>query len=304
MSFFNKWTKRESTGETRFPGPSLVGACCKWDGTCEDLSEEECIDDSEYNVYRGNGLLCDDADIVCLPAGACCICVNESCACVMKTHEACVGSCPACNWVSADSCDHPTCDNSTICESLGSCCSYANGVASCVECVSKISCDNTQDAVWTEWTEDGVCNDSPFSCQPGRCCYADPTDNGSDLCEINNEPDCGELGGIWSSGGDCWLLPPCPTPTGSCCVLDSSGSQYYCDVGITKAECVSNTCIGCIISWIRDNTDYDCDDCGDDVGDEACCCLTGCTEPSGTLCEYPCYSVANCSDCDFDDGQE
>jgi len=52
---------------TAVPCPTL-GACCKTDGTCEDLTEAGCLADPDYLVFAGLGTECASTDCT----GACC----------------------------------------------------------------------------------------------------------------------------------------------------------------------------------------------------------------------------------------
>lgn len=66
------------------PCPGAAGACCLENGTCLQLSPEDCA--TAMGEYKGNGTHCDTADCSASDVGACCLANGE---CFVMTQSAC-----------------------------------------------------------------------------------------------------------------------------------------------------------------------------------------------------------------------
>ena len=227
-----RWSLRRSDGS--FPG-IWPGACCKNDGTCEILTEDEC-NALAGSVYRSDDTLC--ADVECDPAGACCTGTD----CNQYTEAYCAELSGTYHGDGVE-CADPSCTDSTLCITTGSCCYYkrTTGPYGCYNCKTQQECtDLSDDGIFCDlvWTADTDCND--VDCNAiGRCCHY--TSGWDSECTNNTETECIALGySDWDSDKAC---DTCETPTedtcptGRCCVAADDGSYSECKSGVTEITC-------------------------------------------------------------------
>ena len=227
-----RWSLRRSDGS--FPG-IWPGACCKNDGTCEILTEDEC-NALAGSVYRSDDTLC--ADVECDPAGACCTGTD----CNQYTEAYCAELSGTYHGDGVE-CADPSCTDSTLCITTGSCCYYKRntGPYGCYNCKTQQECtDLSDDGIFCDlvWTADTDCND--VDCNAiGRCCHY--ISGWHSECTNNTEVECIALGySDWDSDKAC---DTCETPTedtcptGRCCVAADDGSYSECKSGVTEITC-------------------------------------------------------------------
>ena len=308
-----RWSLRRSDGS--FPG-IWPGACCKNDGTCEILTEDECAA-LAGSVYRGDDTLCEDAE--CDPAGACCVGTD----CNQYTNAYCTqlnGTYHGDGVV----CDDPSCPDSTVCSTTGSCCYYnkTTGQYECLPCMKEQDCTNLSDngtlcdLAWTEGLDCDAANCNDI----GRCCYH--TSYWDSECTNNTATECTELDGHWDSNKACDacqtpILDTCPT--GRCCVAADDGSYSVCKSGVTEITCeVWGDLAGYQSNWVVDGVcdgTNPCefglccdggvckgpvmpDQCTDILfGDDTSTCRTDCNECDNIACCLGEGCVPNVSEC-------
>ena len=234
-AFLKRWSLRRSDGS--FPGPPPTGGCCKNDGTCEILTEEEC-NALAGSAYKGDDVLCADAG--CDPAGACCTGTD----CNQYTNAYCTELSGVYHG-DAVGCDSLDCPDSNVCITTGSCCHYntSTGQYGCLDCMTEQECTDLSDDTTTTlcdivWKEGVDC--SSASCNDiGRCCYH--VSGWESGCENITESECTALNGHWDSDkacDDCELGGVSENcPTGRCCVAADDGSFSVCQENVTQVTC-------------------------------------------------------------------
>jgi hypothetical protein len=189
-------------------GNACPGACCFQDLDCQFLGQVDC--ESGGGFFQGNGTEC--AEITCNPFGACClpdgeceISFAQDCSDLGGTYQ---GDGTACEDVL---CPQPT----------GACC-FPDG-----------SCDELteEDCIGAGGIYQGDLTDcAGVDCpQPvGACCFPDGS------CDELTEEDCTGAGGIYQGNlTDCDGVD-CPQPDGACCFPDGSCAE------MTEQECNDN----------------------------------------------------------------
>lgn len=167
------------------------GACCKPDGTCEEMPQWQCdrIDDA---VFRGAETTClpdscEDAYACCFEDGTCEILWASICVQRGGTSLSPIAIC-----------------NPNPCPIA---CCLTNGTC---ELLSRAACEDRDGT-----PKDGITYCDPFPC-PGACC--DP-DYGT-CRSAGNEQACTSTHGIFLEGAVC-EPNPCPPPIlGACCYID------------------------------------------------------------------------------------
>jgi len=156
------------------------GACCMPDGSCEDLTQSECVVDG--GSYQGDYTECASTDCP-QPAMACCFEATNGC--LDLTEEDCLlaGGIPGGLGT--------TCET-YVCFPVGACC-LPDG--SCQDEMSPEDCD----AQGGTFMGDGTACESVECPEPsGACCF----DSGG--CLVLTEANCGVAGGTWAGAGtDC-----------------------------------------------------------------------------------------------------
>lgn len=235
---------------------SSNGACCRYDGDCEEISEYDCVFDPRLDTpgaFTAPGVECTAAN--CQPLGGCCTafdqctdtesggCIEFNCADTINTAGTqCIatfmvdtsGLCPdvggnpgACirftglDWNQGEPCIHNACFTQF---SVGACCLLG-------ECSvdTKLSCEN-KGGVFTEQGVDGwqACDTNGF---PGLCATSNGFDRGACClptgCEIRDQASCTGAGGTFQGAQvECTDFI---CSEGACC-WDNMGSNACADV--------------------------------------------------------------------------
>ena len=256
--------------------PATPGACCFADGTCQELTEEDCTTAGGAS-FQGDFTIC--APNPCpQPTGACCFadgsCTVETtadCSTASGTYQ---GDGTGCT---PNPCPQPT----------GACC-FADGTCS-VETAA--DCAATSGVYQGD---DASCTPNPCPQPTGACCFADGS------CTIETTADCATLSGIYQ-GDDASCTPnPCPQPTGACCAADgtcsvqtagncttASGVYQGDDTTCTPNPCPQPTGACCFADGsCQELTEEDCTTAGGDsfLGDFTVCTPNPCPQPTGACC--------------------
>lgn len=247
------------------------GACCHYDGTCdENVVETQCT--GGRDVFRP-GQACIS---VCTPRGACCNanrctegktarqCSDEDGSysgdgTICETDPCAFGPCCSLSEPPCQSLSRPKCAEiggvfggpNVSCQAVDDC-----GVGSCCE-LDGTCVDNVY---LPECPAPGVfrleqtCETGPSCMARGACCMDDGT------CELLTAEDCPDLGGVYTADGEpCDPLDRCRT--GACCRRDGSCAER------TRDSCENND------GFYR-GADTVCDGAGDCTRG-ACCELDG-----------------------------
>jgi hypothetical protein len=255
-----RWSLRRSDGS--FPGPPPTGACCKNDGTCEILTEDECTA-LAGSSYKGDDIACGAAGYECDPTGACCTGTD----CNQYTNAYCTELTGTYHGDGVD-CADPSCPESTLCITTGSCCYYDTSLGryDCFDCKTEQECTDLSDngtlcdLAWTEGLDCDAANCNDI----GRCCYH--TSVWDSECTNNTATECTELDGHWDSNKACDacqtpILDTCPT--GRCCVAADDGSYSECKSGVTEITCeVWGDLAGYQSNWVVDGVCDGTNPCG------------------------------------------
>jgi hypothetical protein len=224
-----------------------TAACCFPDGTCEDLTQDDC--NSAGGTYQGDGTSCDTVDCP-QPKGACCL-VDGSCTVVLEDE------CLAQDGVYQG--DLTTCADADCPQPTGACCA-ADG--SCLE-LTQAECADTGGTYLGDFT---VCDPNPCPQPKGACCLEDGT------CLVVLEDECLAQGGTYQ--GDSTDCDPneCPQPNGACCFPDGACEE------LTQADCQSAGG-----TWSGADTVCEPNECPQPPG--ACCFPDGfCTQVTEERC--------------------
>ncbi|MFH0983457.1 MAG: hypothetical protein V2A79_18215 [Planctomycetota bacterium] len=288
--------------------PDPVGACCRPDGSCQEINEWDCTHLYGPTAYRGDGTDCDPNP--CPPIGACCdpwggqciettqlYCTNgygwdyqgDGTTCVPNP---CIGAC--CDpW--GGQCIETTqfyCTNGygwdyqgggTDCDPnpcVGACCDPWGG-----QCIETTQAYCTNGYGW-DYQGDGIpCTPNP--CPPtGACCPE------TGVCTVTTQLGC--TGEYQGDGTTCGPPNPCMgaccEPWGGQCI---ETTQLYCTNGLgwdyqgdgttcgppnpcmgaccdpLTGACTETTGTGCVGNYLGDGTDCDPNPCPPPTG--ACC---------------------------------
>ncbi|MEZ4654212.1 MAG: hypothetical protein R3E12_11650 [Candidatus Eisenbacteria bacterium] len=177
-----------------------TGACCFSDGTCQELTANECA--TAGGAYQGDGSLCDPNP--CPVTGACCVSGGFLLDCVLLTQDEC-NTAGGIYQGDGTSCDPNPCPQP------GACC-FPDG--SCLV-LDEIDCA-PQGGVFQG---EGVpCDPDPCVTPTGACCLP-----GEVVCEVITQGECDTRGGQYQGDGTSCIPDPCPH-TGACCFPDGSCS--------------------------------------------------------------------------------
>ncbi len=262
--------------------PPVLGACCLPDGTCAEVTHEEC--DARGGTYKGDNVPCDnhtcaDTGACCLPDGSCAEMFPDECEAAGGTYKgdnvpcdnhtcADTGACclpdGSCAEMFQDDCeaaggtykgDNVPCDNHT-CAETGACC-LPDG--SCAE-MFQDECE----AAGGTYKGDNVPCDNHTCADTGACCLPDGS------CAEMFQDDCEAAGGTYKGDN-----VPCDNhtcaETGACCLPDGSCAEMFQD----DCEAAGGTYKG-------DNTPCDGDTCAPPKG---ACCVPGTGECNDNVCE-------------------
>ena len=152
--------------------PQPKGACCFDDGSCKDLTEEQC--DAEGGVFQGDFTTCSTTDCP-QPPGACCF---DDGSCVELTEE----DCNAQGGVFQG--DFTTCADADCPQPEGACC-FDDGT--CKE-LTEEDCIAEGGVYQGDFTR---CDDVDCPQPEGACCFCDAQ------CEILTEDECEAKGGTF-----------------------------------------------------------------------------------------------------------
>jgi len=199
----------EASPCTPNPCPQPTGACCKWDGTCQEGVEISTCDIPAGETFFVD-TLCAAVEPCPLPPGACCtpdgFCADGettvSCAAQGGTF---LGVGAACLEGNA------TCD--------GACCNPSSGF--CTE-VPVTLCLGANEFQGHGTACVGVGLDE---CPTGSCCNPDGT------CTITTPAGCAPPS-VYTDGATCGPPNPCPQPVGACCF--SPG----CAEPLSQVQCI------------------------------------------------------------------
>lgn len=277
------------------------GACCRYDGDCEEVSEYDCEHDPRLNTpgnFSAPGVECTAAN--CQPQGACCDAFNNCndttanlCTGVLCVDTDPMGACPAgymiastgvcppggnpgeCfqpKWNQGEPCEHNACFTPF---SVGACCLLG-------ECSvgTKLACEN-QGGVFTAQGVDGwqACSTNGF---PGLCATSNGFDRGACClptgCEIRDPASCTGAGGTFQGAQvECTDFI---CSEGACC-WDNMGSNACADV--VPLECTGPSGLP---SGVFQGPDTSCPFAGCNIGMGACCGIDGsCDDVSSSGCD-------------------
>ncbi|MHC5005620.1 MAG: hypothetical protein ACYTJ0_21170, partial [Planctomycetota bacterium] len=262
------------TAEATVTGVDCVGACCFPDGSCQELTQDECA--SAGGAFQGVGVLCDQIECP-QPKGACCF-ADGSCAVLTLDECAAAGG----EYLG----DQTICSPNPCPPPTGACCAIDG---SCVV-TSQAECD-MQGGLYQG--DDVACDPNPCPQPTGACCYPDGS------CAVVTEAACGEGGGTYQ--GDFMTCAPelCPQPEGACCFDDGSCeplTQDACgEAGGTwqgpGVQCDPNPCPptkGACCAADGSCSVITADECaaagGEYLGDGTVCEPGLCPEPEGACC--------------------
>jgi hypothetical protein len=181
-----------------------VGACCLPDGSCDELTPEQC--EAENGIFQGFDVPCEDVD--CDLLGACCFFDGT---CAVRSEDDCT-LLGGVSWHPGETCE------SIVCDLLGACC-----FSDCEPCeeLTREACEE-RDGVYQG---DGTPCDAVVCPVLGACCFTDLP------CVQSTETQCDVLGGVsWHACIDC-AEAPC-LERGACCFFDGT-----CVDGVTEDEC-------------------------------------------------------------------
>lgn len=178
----------------------LAGACCLTDGSCAIVTGSSCLDSG--GIYQGDGVTC--VGVSCPdPTGACCF---PDLSCLEDIEESnCVNADG--QWLGANT----DCTGDPCALGPGACCVPSTG--GCLE-LDPDDCALVQGIYQGE----GLACSSIVCFPMGACCLPDGSCEDGGGVGISPE-DCAALGGTFQGDGLlCATIPPCPLPTGACCV--------------------------------------------------------------------------------------
>jgi hypothetical protein len=187
--------------------PPAIGSCCLVDGTCVEVTQQECFDIG--GTYNGDGSAC--SGVTCPPvAGACCL-PDGSCVQVSADDCAAAGG----NYGG----DGSLCKDATCPPPTGACC-LVDGT-----CVGDVTAEECAGLNGTYNGDGSAC--SGVTCPPaaGACCLPDGS------CVQVSLEDCIALDGIYNGDLSQCVNVTCPDPTGACCLVDGSCIQ------VTEEQC-------------------------------------------------------------------
>ena len=221
---------------------ALFGACCKNDGTCEILTEDEC-DALAGSLYEGDDTLCEDAE--CSMLGACCfeygLCqtlgIDDENDCLQAGGEF---------WFDDRLCSWENKWGQGPCH-IAACCIAGN----CTD----TRLDECQGVGF--WRPFELCEEMEFPCTTdpdGACCIGDPTPT----CEIKTQSDCAAEDGEWLGQIDC-IDPIGGTacdPIRACCIGDD-GTGELRGGDVTCREKTISECAESDGQWFPDQNCHD-----------------------------------------------
>lgn len=205
--------------------PTLNGACCYLDGSCDVITESACA--STGGLYEGDNTVCSPNPCP-VPTGACCY---DDGTCAVVTEASCTGDDGA--WAGAG----VTCVQAA-CPGVGACC-FADG-----NCAVMLEADC--DALLGDWLgASSSCTPDPCPDPTGACCV-----NGFD-CYILTATECvsDSFGSYQGDGTPCVEDVTCGEGQGACCygsfcqvttesLCELGGGIYYGD----RTDCAPTPC--------------------------------------------------------------
>ena len=282
----------------------VIGACCKPDGACENLSEEAC--------FRADGFfdpdrLCKEVagdpqcpigiGACCHPGGTCEDMTERNCTIVSfgefrgagtrcaQTDPplVCTGACCKNDFTCQNGLTKAACENQptrgefrgagTVCGEIPPCsgaCCFPDGA--CFHLPHRLDCLRRLGDFKGRNTECAHLGGN-VTCPVtgGSCCVPNP-----EMCIVAGHTRCG------LSGGTTVAPDPCPTPggkcppaTGACCVFTGlsriGGPPFDCRDGVTIVECLNNFPGSGERDYLGDGSK-----CGDDDNDDVDNCIDQC----------------------------
>ncbi|QOJ15519.1 MAG: proprotein convertase P-domain-containing protein [Planctomycetia bacterium] len=177
--------------------PDPVGACCFGNGTCEQMSDFNCVATS--GNFLGVGIPCTP-DPCNSPTGACCY---EDGSCDLTTQAACQAG--------GGSFQGPgsSCSPNPCPQPSGACCLSGGTCQDLTLAACNAAGGNFQGA--------GVpCAPGLCSAATGACCLS------SGSCGIVSQAVCGAVGGSFQGVGSSCTPNPCAQPNGACCLSNGT----------------------------------------------------------------------------------
>ncbi len=219
MSTFNGVFTKDFEGEakgTYGPIERRPGACCLFDGTCIEVTEDECV--AQGGDYQGDGVGCDDVD--CPARGACCLFDGT---CIEVTEDACAMQGGDFQGVGVQCAE-------VDCPARGACCLFDG---TCIE-VTEDECAMQGG----DFQGVGVGCDEVDCPARGACCLFDGT------CIEVTEDACAMQGGDFQGVGTRCADVDCPG-NGACCLFDGTCIETTMDDCVAQGgdfQGVGTTC--------------------------------------------------------------
>lgn len=227
------------------PCDDTIGACCYYDGFCEEVTRFECEVDvtGTYTpgVWQGAGVSCAAAQ--CQPQAACCTGTTSCSNMDIDDFDVCTNGNPEWGWYPGRPCEYDPCSDLG---QVGACCVLGECAIS-----NKIDCETSEangglGGVYIDAGSNGwqACKEGFANCQAengnmGACCV------GENDCQITTQGDCT---GFYHGDG-----VPCSQylcSVGVCCLGDECQQKYpiECeddlgDRGPLGMACGDNTCV-------------------------------------------------------------
>ena len=180
-----------------------VGSCCKPDGTCDVVTQADCL--SISGTYNGDGTTCATANCLgacCQSNGTCSILSANGCAAINGTFRGVNTTCATAN------CPVPN----------GACC--LNNGTFCLN-LSATDCTGANGVFQGAGTVCGAGN----TCPTGACCLPDGS------CSVQTAAACAAASGTYRGNGSACAGANCPQPNGACCFANG-----FC-LSLTSANC-------------------------------------------------------------------
>ncbi|MCO6436718.1 MAG: hypothetical protein J5J06_06485 [Phycisphaerae bacterium] len=236
---------------------ACIGSTCAKQGvTCELIPTVNPDGTVDYSCCPGGD-----------PRGACCADIpGVGLTCVETTQFDCLNNLGGTYFGDGSMCDDVQCPDPPP---TGACCHEdATGNPVC----TVTTADDCVHNLGGTYQGDGTpCTPDP--CERGACCYRDPVDPSTTLCQVMTLGDCDALGGIFHGVGSSCTPWPCQVE-GACCVPDCPAPTCALTSGFT--ECVQ------ILGGIYQ-------------GDNTSCTPNPCSTPEGACCHVDALGVPTCT---------
>jgi hypothetical protein len=245
------------------PCDETIGACCYYDGFCEQVTRFECEVDltGTYTpgIWQGAGVSCAAAQ--CQPQAACCTGTTSCVDYDIDDFHVCTNGNPEWQWYPGRPCQYDPCSDLG---QVGACCVLGDCyISNRIDCETPLENGGLGGVYvdvgsngWQACTTEGFADCQSINGNLGACCVAD------DDCRIRTELQCTNTSGFYHGDG-----VPCSTflcTKGICCDADGElpcatlypvecydlngergplGTTCYTDACAAGACCVGSTCV-------------------------------------------------------------